>query len=57
MGGLDELSRLAPIISGAGNVALLVAVWFILKASERLARIEKHLELIADHLEKRRSVF
>lgn len=32
------------VIQGGGNLALCVSAYFIVKASERLARIEKALE-------------
>lgn len=39
-----ELPELLKIIQGGGNLALVVCCYFIWKASERLARIEKALD-------------
>ena len=34
------------LLQGGGNIALVVAVFFIYKAADRLSRIEKMLELV-----------
>ena len=39
-----ELSELMTAVQGGGNVALGFCAFFIYKASERLARIEKALD-------------
>lgn len=39
-----KLEDLIAIANGGGNLALCIAVYFIYKASERLARIEKALQ-------------
>jgi hypothetical protein len=39
-----EANDLIQLLNGSGNVALCVCTFFIYKASERLARIEKALE-------------
>lgn len=36
------------LLRGGGNVALVVCVYFIYKAAERLARIEKMLEIVIE---------
>ncbi|MGE0294722.1 MAG: hypothetical protein AB7P97_20415 [Hyphomonadaceae bacterium] len=41
------LLQIGELLQGGGNVALLVAVYFIYKASHRLARVEKLLEILA----------
>lgn len=42
------LLELTQLLESSGNVALLVSVYFIYKASERLSRIEKALEKYMD---------
>lgn len=37
------LKEIAELVNGGGNIATLVAVYFIFKAADRLARIEKAL--------------
>jgi hypothetical protein len=39
-----ELSMIMQAIDAGGNAALLLCVYFLVRASERLARIEKALE-------------
>ena len=39
-------------LNAGGNVALLACCWFMMKATERLARIEKALEIYTKHLTK-----
>lgn len=39
-----DFQELNSMIQGGGNIALLVCTYFIYKASERLARIEKALD-------------
>jgi len=39
-----ELSDMLSIVQGGGNLSLVVCTYFIYKASERLARIEKALD-------------
>lgn len=42
-----SFSGFIEILQGGGNIALVVAVYFIYKASHRLARVEKLLEILA----------
>lgn len=39
-----EVKDLLQLVNSSGNMALLVCCYFIYKASERLARIEKALQ-------------
>lgn len=39
-----ELTEILKVIQGGGNVALCMCAFFIYRATERLARIEKALE-------------
>lgn len=39
-------SELLPIIQAGGNAALLVSVYFMLKITDRLARIDTRLEVL-----------
>lgn len=41
---MTELTNVLTALQGGGNAALIVSVYFIFKAAERLARIEKALE-------------
>jgi hypothetical protein len=43
-----ELKDLAALINSGGNVALFVCCYFIWRASDRLARIEKALQKYMD---------
>lgn len=42
------LKDIAAFVQGGGSLALLVCAYFIMKCSERLARIEKALQLYMD---------
>jgi hypothetical protein len=39
-----EISDVLSIVQGGGNISLVICTYFIYKASERLARIEKALD-------------
>lgn len=39
-------TEILSLLQGGGNAALLVAVYFIYKAANRLSRIEKMLEIL-----------
>jgi hypothetical protein len=39
-----ELTDISEIIQGGGNLSLVLSTYFIFKATERLARIEKALD-------------
>lgn len=39
-----EITELLNLVQGGGNVALCICTYFIYRASERLARIEKALD-------------
>lgn len=41
---MTEFSEFWTAFQNGGNAALIAAVWFIIKAETRLARIEKALE-------------
>lgn len=41
---MNDLTNVLTALQGGGNAALIVCVYFIYKAAERLARIEKALE-------------
>jgi hypothetical protein len=43
-----EIKELANLLAGGGNVAMCVCCYFIWKASDRLARIEKALQRYMD---------
>lgn len=43
--GIEEIVQ---IINGGGNLALCLCAYFIFKATERLARIEKALQAYMD---------
>lgn len=43
-----ELQDIATIINGGGNLALCLCAYFIHRATERLARIEKALQKYMD---------
>jgi hypothetical protein len=43
-----EIKDLLAVVQGGGNLALVVCSFFIYKASERLARIEKALQKYMD---------
>lgn len=43
-----DFKDIAAFLNGSGNVALFVCCYFIFKASERLARIEKALQKYMD---------
>ncbi len=48
---MDEAKQFVELVSGSGNAALLVSVYFIWRVERRMARIEKALErfLEVDH--------
>lgn len=41
-----ELKELVTVLQGGGSLALVVSVFFIMRAAERLTRIEKMLQII-----------
>lgn len=41
-----DLPNWIQLIQGGGNLALCVCTYFIIRASERLARIEKGLDML-----------
>lgn len=41
---MTDLTNVLTALQGGGNAALIVCVYFIFKAADRLARIEKALE-------------
>jgi hypothetical protein len=43
-----EINDIAAIINGGGNLALCLCAYFIHRATERLARIEKALQNYMD---------
>jgi hypothetical protein len=43
-----ELKDIVQILNGGGNLALVLSTYFIYKATERLARIEKALQKYMD---------
>lgn len=43
-----DIPDLFALVQGGGNLALMVCTFFIYKASERLARIEKALQKYMD---------
>jgi hypothetical protein len=46
-----ELKDIISIMNGGGNIALVLSTYFIFKAAERLARIEKALQKYMDEFE------
>ena len=40
----DDVAKIVTALQGGGNAALIVAVYFIYQAADRLSRIEKALE-------------
>lgn len=47
-----ELKDIASLVNSGGSAALLICTYFIYKASERLARIEKALQAYMDNTPK-----
>jgi hypothetical protein len=45
---MDELKTILTLIQGGGSAGLIVSTYFIYRASERLARIEKALQKYMD---------
>jgi len=43
-----EIQDIVQILNGGGNLALVLSTYFIYKATERLARIEKALQKYMD---------
>lgn len=43
---MDEFGKVVQLVQGGGNVALLVCVYFIFKAADRLSRIEAMLRFV-----------
>lgn len=48
-----EINELLKLATAGGNIAMLISVYFIMKASERLARIEKALSLYMEETTQR----
>jgi len=46
-----EMVEVLKLVQGGGSVALVLAVFFIYKAADRLARIEKALEILMIYLQ------
>jgi hypothetical protein len=40
----EDVAKIVTALQGGGNAALIVAVYFIYQAADRLSRIEKALE-------------
>ena len=41
-----DIKELLTILQGGGSLALVVSVFFIMRAAERLTRIEKMLQIV-----------
>lgn len=48
-----DITELLKLVQGGGNLALCICTYFIYRASERLARIEKALDRFMNPEEKR----
>ena len=49
---MDGMTEIVNAINSGGNAAMLVCVWFIYRAAERLARIEKALSKFLEESQK-----
>lgn len=49
---MDGMAEILNAINTGGNAALLACAWFIWRASERLARIEKALSKFLEESQK-----